>query len=207
MQVAFFKLGIYETNCYVIYSEKARGKCLIIDPAAEAGTLLYFMEKHQLTPEAILLTHGHYDHYLAVPKLQEMWPELPVYCHPLDCPKELVEYEMGQAFPTVTAFKNVKPLSDKQILSLMGLEIQVLHTPGHTPGSVVFMAEDALFTGDTLFCQSIGRTDFKGGSTTDMAASLKRLAALEKDYRVYPGHEELSTLEAEKLYNPYLKLL
>lgn len=227
MQIEQLVLGMFETNCYIV-AGKEEGKCVLIDPADDAGTLMRHMEEKKYVPEAVLLTHGHYDHFLAVPGLQERWPGLVVYCHPLDCPKELTEYDMGMVFPTVTAFANVRGLTEGQKLKLAGLEFQVLHTPGHTPGSVTFLAgagtgsgsaviagdgavsgnaafpEEVLFTGDTLFCGSIGRTDFAGGSMKQMRASLRRLVSLPGDYRVYPGHEGITRLDAERRRNPYL---
>ena len=206
MQIQHFVLGMFETNSFIVSGNSA-GKCILIDPADRGKELAEWMKKENLTPEAILLTHGHYDHFLAVPDLQEEWPKLPVYCHPLDCPKETEEYDMGMVFPTVTSFKNRKPLSEGQTLHLAGFDIFVMHTPGHTPGSVTFIVEDAMFTGDFLFYGSIGRTDFKGGSMVEMGKSLKRIASIEGDYKVFPGHEDLTTFQREKKHNPYLKLL
>ncbi len=154
----------------------------------------------------MLLTHGHYDHILAVPALQKRWPDLPVWCHPLDVPREMTERDMGRVYPTVAAFRNLRPLAEGDSLTVAGLRIDVMHTPGHTPGSVTFRIGDVLFTGDTLFCRSIGRTDFAGGDDSQMAASLRRLAALPGDYRVLPGHEEATVLSQERLYNPYLRM-
>lgn len=205
MQIQQIVLGQFATNCYIVSGSKSQS-CILIDPADDAKRILSVLEQSQLVPEAIILTHGHYDHFLAVPELQKHWEQLPVYCHPLDCPKELVEYDMGEEFPTVTAFSNKKPLSDNQHLFLAGFDITVIHTPGHTQGSVTFMIEDALFTGDTLFKGSIGRTDFVGSDDKQMAQSLKRIKEISGNYRVFPGHEGLTTLDDERLYNPYLKL-
>lgn len=206
MQTEQFVLGMFETNCYLV-TGKEPGACILIDPADDAGKLISYMEQKRLVPKAVLLTHGHYDHFLAVPGLQKRWPSLPVYCHPLDCPKELEEHDMGMVFPTVTAFANVRSLEEGQELNLAGLTFHVLHTPGHTPGSVTFQAENVLFTGDTLFCGSIGRTDFAGGNMKQMKESLRRLAAIPGDYLVYPGHEGLTKLDKERKTNPYLAYL
>lgn len=208
MQVKHLILGMFETNCYII-SGNVSGKCILIDPADEGERIFEYLQKENLVPEAILLTHGHYDHFLAVMDLQKNWPELPVYCHQADCPKEKEEYDydMRRMFPTVSAFSNVKSLSEGKVLKIAGFEIQVMNTPGHTPGSVTFFIEDAMFTGDTLFCGSIGRTDFPGGSNRQMGDSLKKLTAISKNYIVYPGHESITTLHREKQYNPYLKFL
>ena len=176
-----------------------------MDPADNGPRLVRLLEEEGLTPAAVLLTHGHYDHILAVPALQERWPDLPVYCHPLDVPAKKTERDMGRVFPTVAAFKNLTPLADGQALDIAGLAIAVLHTPGHTPGSVTFMTGDVLFTGDTLFCRSIGRTDFIGGDDRQMAASLRRLADLPGDFRVLPGHDEATVLSQERRFNPWLQ--
>ena len=110
----------------------------------------------------------------------------------------------GQVFPTATALKNRRELAEGETVDIGSLSFRVLHTPGHTPGSVSLLAGDVLFTGDTLFCGSIGRTDFAGGDDALMRQSLARLKALDGDYRVYPGHEGETTLERERRSNPYL---
>ena len=203
MQIQQYVLGPFATNCFRVTGDQA-GACVLIDPADSGEALVHRLEADGLTPVAVLLTHGHYDHILAVPALQKRWPELPVYCHVLDRPAALVEYDMGQAFPTVSAFSNLLPLEDGQTIELMGIPFRVLHTPGHTPGSVCFIAGNCLFSGDTLFYRSIGRTDFEGGDVMQMAASLKKLAALPGDYDVLPGHEDLTRLSDERRLNPYL---
>ncbi len=203
MQTIRLMLGVFETNCYLVSGTP--GRCVVIDPAGEGARLLRELDAHRLTPEAVLLTHGHYDHILAVPELQQRWPLLPVYCHPADCPEALTEYDMGQTFPTVTAFPNLRPVSEGQTLSVAGLLATVMETPGHTPGSVTFRIENALFTGDTLFYIDIGRTDFEGGSYPQILQSLRRLALLDGDFEVLPGHGPRSALEHERRFNPYLK--
>ncbi|MDO5146616.1 MAG: MBL fold metallo-hydrolase [Eubacteriales bacterium] len=206
MKIQHDVLGMFATNCFLVSGGRP-GTCILIDPADEGKRLIARIKKEGLAPEAVLLTHGHYDHFLAVPLLQETWPDLPVYCHPLDCPEEKEEHDMGIVFPTVSAFSHVRPLSDGQRLCLAGFDIAVMHTPGHTPGSVTFFIEDAMFTGDFLFCGSIGRTDFAGGNFSQMKDSLKRLVKVEGEYRVFPGHEKMTTLQREKKENPYLKYL
>ncbi len=204
MEIRCMVAGDFATNCYVVWGGTP-GRAVLIDPADDAPSLIRLLDGLELVPEAVLLTHGHYDHILAVPGLQARWPDLPVWCHPLDVPQALTERDMGRTYPTVAAFGGLRPLTDDQVLEAAGLTIQVLHTPGHTPGSVTFRIEDALFTGDTLFHGDIGRTDFPGGDDAQMTGSLARLAALEGDFRVLPGHEEGSTLEEERRENPWLR--
>lgn len=204
MEINRFVLGTYATNCYVV-SQQVSGPCVLIDPADGGQALTDWLLQKKLVPQAVLLTHGHYDHYLAVPALQAQWPQLPVYCHPLDVPTERFERDMGQVFPTVAAFENLHLLQDGQHLTLAGLDFQVLHTPGHTPGSVVFLCSGVLFSGDTLFFESIGRTDFAGGDMGQMTASLRRLSQLDDSLRVLPGHEQETTMAHEKRFNPWLQ--
>lgn len=204
MEVEKLVLGMFATNSYIV-SGGTPGRCILIDPADDAKQFVKQLGRQKLIPDAVLLTHGHYDHFLAVPKLQEVWRDLPVYCHLSDRPKEKEEHDMGMVFPTVAAFSNVRGVEEGQKLALAGFEVTVYHTPGHTDGSVLFGIKDALFTGDTLFRRSIGRTDFAEGDEVKMYESLRRIAAIQGDYRVYPGHEDVTTLAAEKKYNPYLK--
>jgi len=207
MQLKHFVLGAFGTNGYLVYGEE-EGRCVLVDPADAGEQLAQELKKAGLTPAAVLLTHGHYDHILAVPALQKVWPELPVYCHPLDVPAATSEYDpdMGQTFPTVAAFANLRPLADGQTLTEAGIAFKVLHAPGHTPGSVVFLAGDVMFSGDVLFYESIGRTDFEGGDDAAMAASLRRLRQLPGDYHVLPGHDSFTTLSHEQQNNPWMRM-
>ena len=186
-------LGDYQTNCYIIRQEGSN-RCAIIDPGYEAEYILHFLKSHQLTAEAILLTHGHFDHVGAVKSLAATIG-CPVYVRP-------EEY-------TLPAFLNrglhsTDDYPENGQLSVAGIDFLVLHTPGHTPGSVCLMAEGKLFTGDTLFAGSCGRIDFPGGSGADMQASLRRLRDLPGDFEVYPGHGGSTTLDRERRANPYL---
>lgn len=205
MRIINVPVGMYITNCFIVEGEHGHG--FIVDPADKPDKLISILEKENIYPDAVLLTHGHYDHILAVPKIQERWKDIPVYCHALDIPKEKKEYDMGQVFPTVAAFNNIKTIEDGQKFTIAGVQISVMSTPGHTPGSVLFITEDAIFTGDTIFRGSIGRTDFAGGNERQMMSSLRKIKNLAcDDIKLYPGHGEITTLKWERTHNGYLKI-
>jgi len=187
-------LGDYQTNCYIL--EGADRRCVIIDPGYAPQTILSFLENNRLTCEAILLTHGHFDHVGAVKPLAAE----------LDCRVFLCGQDLSMP-PVFTAgpLYHTDLYGEGSVLSLAGLTIRVIHTPGHTPGSVCLIAENALFSGDTLFAGSCGRTDLPGGDWAAITASLRRLSEMEGDFSVYPGHGESTTLAQEKRYNPYLR--
>ena len=185
------------TNCYLLRDDET-GKGAIIDPGGDGASISSAAAQMGMTPIAILLTHGHYDHTGAVPDLLREYPGLPVYLHPLDAALMTdVANLVPDIGPTVA-------YGEGDRVSVGNLTVRVYHTPGHTPGSVTLEVGDVLFTGDTLFQGSCGRTDLAGGSTEDILASLKRLANLEGDRKVLPGHEGSSTLEAERKGNYYM---
>lgn len=188
-------LGLYETNCYIIWAQDSPD-CLVIDPGYEPETVLREAAGLNKQISAILLTHGHFDHVGGVRTIfQET--DCDIYLNPEDCnlPEQLTA---GPLCYTCS----YQPGST---LHLAGLDIEVLPTPGHTPGCVCLLCEDAMFSGDTLFAGSCGRTDFPGGSWPTLSESLRKLTLLDKNYRVFPGHGSSTTLENEKKYNPYLR--
>ena len=192
MNIQTLILGPLQVNCYIVYANR---KCLIIDPGFEPERILAACEKLGLTIEAILLTHGHFDHVGGVKKIAEK-TGCRVFLHPEE--QKLPPYiTSGKLFYTDT-------YGEGAVISLADLRFTVLHTPGHTPGSVCLRFEDALFTGDTLFAGSCGRTDLPGGSFATIKASLRRLAQIPENLAVYPGHGESTTLEQERQNNPYL---
>lgn len=197
MEVHTLPLPPLGANCYLLKSPD-RSDGLVIDPGGDPPAVLRACRAMGMTPAAILLTHGHFDHVGGVDGLLAAYPDLPVYAHRGD-----ISPTPGQL--TWQAAPSWVELRDHDTLSLAGISLHVLHAPGHSKGSVVFQAEDCLFTGDVLFSGSMGRTDFPGGSVGEMIASLSRLAALPGDYRVYPGHMDSTTLETERKYNPYLR--
>ena len=184
------------TNCY-IFGDDATKMGAIVDPGGDAAGILAAVRGLGLTVSAIFLTHGHYDHVGALPELRKALPDVPVYLHPAE--KAVRDGSLiPDPGPTVD-------YGDGSTVSVGGLTVEVIHTPGHTPGGVCLKVGDTLFTGDTLFRGSMGRTDFPGGSYDAIMDSLKRLAALPGDCKVCPGHEALSTLEAERKGNYYMR--
>ena len=194
LKIHTLTLGMYQTNTYIIHEETSKS-CCIIDPGYQANTILETLDSLGLTLEAILLTHGHFDHVGAVKDLAADTDCRVFLCAEDDALPPM--FTAGKLYYTDT-------YAEGSILHVAGLYIHVLHTPGHTPGSVCLLCEDAIFSGDTLFAGSCGRTDI-GGSWPDIQRSLKRLSAMEADFRVFPGHGESTTLAAEKRYNPYMR--
>ena len=187
------EVGPIGTNCYLV-SLEGRDDAVIIDPGGEGDRIRAALKGK--APAAILLTHGHFDHTGALAD----FPGVPIYIHPAD---EImlrdaawsVGAEMGDTAPRPAATDFVK---EGCVLQLAGMEITVLHTPGHTKGGVCYSIGDVLFTGDTLFRRGYGRTDFPGGDFGELMASLRRLMRIEGDKRVYPGHGMATTLSRER---------
>ena len=188
-------LGDYQTNCY-LHRQEASSRCVLIDPGYEPAYLLSRLEEAGLTLDAILLTHGHFDH---VGGVKDIAAE--TGCQVYLCGEDLSMPPQLTAGPLY--YTNAYGEGDQ--LHPAGLDISVIHTPGHTPGSVCLLIGDAMFCGDTLFAGSCGRTDLPGGSHTAILSSLHRLSGLQTNYRIYPGHGEDTTLAEEKRYNPYLR--
>ena len=195
MKITQVTAGSIGTNCYIIYNEATKS-AVVIDPSDEAVLAEARIEALGLDVKAVLLTHGHFDHSGEAGKLADKLG-VPIWMHPAD-----------KALPSwlTHGLPQTRDLADGETLDFDGLRFTVIHTPGHTPGSVCFRCGDSLFAGDTLFAGSCGRTDLPGGSSKDMAASLRRLAAMEGDCTVYPGHGETSTLSAEREGNPYVQM-
>ena len=198
MLIKTLPVGYLGTNCYVVTDEETR-KCAIIDPGADSGVILDYIESNKLSPEAIFLTHGHFDHNLALEAVMEA-TGAPAYMNKKD--SHMGKPNNPQSFENIA---NLRWYTEGDVIKPGGLEFTVMETPGHSPGSVTLRCESALFTGDTLFRDSCGRTDFEGGSMDILLGSLRRLSALEGDYEVYPGHAESSTLSRERSFNYYMK--
>ncbi|EGJ46359.1 hypothetical protein HMPREF0866_01378 [Ruminococcaceae bacterium D16] len=198
MKVSVMQVGPIGTNCYFLQDEES-GLMAIIDPGDDWERILHQVKKAEGEVKYILLTHGHYDHTTAVPDLVKALPGVQVYIHQADA-----NGAGSQLFPLAAQVKDLNNYDEGDTLSLGSLTIEVLHTPGHSKGSVTLKVGDVLFTGDTLFCGSCGRTDLRGGSYEEIMASLKRLGELKGDFHVCPGHDRTSTLERERKYNPFL---
>jgi glyoxylase-like metal-dependent hydrolase (beta-lactamase superfamily II) len=199
-------VGSLSTNCYLLKNNETQ-ELLIVDPGGGTNRILSKIHSMQGKPAAILLTHGHFDHMLAADGLREHF-SIPVYA--LREEEELlgdIERNLSTWQGAGFTLKADAFFTDLEVAELAGFSIQVLHTPGHTPGSCCYyLAEEgALFSGDTLFCESAGRCDFPGGSSLDMKISLRRLIdSLPGETNVFPGHGEATTIDYEKRYNPFV---
>lgn len=194
MEIIHLTLGDYMTNCYILWQKGSR-RCCIVDPGYEPERVLAEVTRRGLEVEAILLTHGHFDHVGAVADIAaETDCEVYISQADLSLPPMITG---GKLFYTQTY-----PVSES--LTLAGLTIRIFPTPGHTPGSVCLMVEDIMLSGDTLFSGSCGRTDLPGGNTAEILRSLAALAALPGNFRVYPGHGDSTELAWEREHNPYL---
>ena len=198
MLIKTLPVGDLETNCYVVTNEKTL-ESVVIDPGDESNTILDYLESNHLTCKAILLTHGHYDHVGAVEAVQEETGAT-VYMNAKDDAKNMHSFHFPFTLP-----ENGRTYDDGDVVSAAGIDFSIISTPGPTPGSVVIRAEDALFTGDTLFRGSCGRTDLDGGSMEEMLQSLRKICSLEGDYEVYPGHMDCSSLIRERSFNYYCR--
>ncbi len=202
MDYRCFPVGELQANCWLVWDETRQA--VLIDPGDEASRLLRALQEEQLTLTAIFLTHAHFDHMMAAPALQEA-TGAPLYVHKADAPA-LTDGSLSLADwvgrPCRLYADHV--LSEGDTVTVGHTAFTVYHTPGHTPGSCCYATETALFTGDTLFAGSVGRTDFPGGSFVTLRESLRRLAQLPETLSVLPGHNEPTTLERELAVNPYL---
>lgn len=207
MRIEKCVLGAVGTNCYIVYHEEMQ-EALIIDPADNWERIKERLEAGGLTPKAILLTHGHFDHTMAVNGLVDCY-HIPVYASKdeagvLADPRYNLCGNFGLPFDEVKADHL---LEDNELLRLAGFVIRVLFTPGHTSGGCCYYFEEekVVFTGDTLFCGSVGRTDFPTGNVDVLVRSIReKLMTLPDEAAVYPGHDCETTIGRERSGNPYI---
>ena len=207
MELQRLSVGMLETNCYILYTGPG-GVGYIIDPGDETGRILRAVEALKLRMLGVILTHVHYDHILAAAGVCRQ-TEAPLLVGAgdedalTDRQRSLIDlFDTSRRL----ALKADRLLHEGDTLPLGEETLTVLETPGHTPGSICLDSGELLISGDTLFARSIGRTDFPGGDFSTMHRSLQRLAALEGDRRVYPGHGEDTTLAVERRLNPYMSV-
>src|SRR3989338_3641051 len=191
-------VGQMQNFSYLIGDEAAK-EAAIVDPGWDIGKLLSAAKKHGLKVKSILVTHSHYDHIQQVKDLFDA-TNATVYAHKDDS-DEIKNYGIGK----------IKNIDEGEIINIGKIKIKVLHAPGHTPGSVCYLIDNKLITGDTLFVGNIGRTDLPGGNPRIMSATLKRLKKLDEHIEVWPGHDygstKSSTIEREKKQNPHMVML
>ena len=190
----------FACNSYAVTADDK--SCILIDCAQPR--VLAYCEKLSLTPKAVLLTHGHYDHIGGCGALHEAGAQ--IYCG--EDEKELIFSDANRAIfhgITIPEFAVYGTVKDGDILELCGMKIKVISTPGHTAGGVCYLIGDCVFSGDTLFYDSVGRTDLETGDWNTLVKSVKKLYALEGDYTVYPGHGDKSLLSRERALNPFVR--
>lgn len=204
MNIIKLTVGELAANCFIV--EAPEKTAIVIDPGAEAEVIAAELESRGLTLRKILLTHGHFDHMGAAAELKEKYSAqvyISVQDEELlpDREKSVAIFLPDSPFHPVEADARVK---EGDVISQGSMKISVIETPGHTAGSVCFVIEDCIFTGDTLFHGSVGRTDLYSGNAAQQAETLKRLAELDKNYRLYCGHGEDTDLDTERAVNPFL---
>ncbi len=206
MQVIKLISYVMGVNTYVLYNEKTR-EAVIIDPSFDTKKIKDCVKAEKLKVVAILLTHGHYDHIAGLEEIRSQYG-VPVYIGKDDAQMLLdSRINLSESFGEPITCKPAEHLlEDGETIHVAGMQIKAISTPGHTRGGVTYVVDDVLFTGDTLFNLSIGRTDFPGGDFDELMQSLKKLSALDEkeDYTVHPGHESSSSLDFEIINNPYM---
>ncbi|MBN2455212.1 MAG: MBL fold metallo-hydrolase [Sedimentisphaerales bacterium] len=209
MKIDCLILGVYQTNCYVLRDKPASKECLIIDTGLNSGKMLEFLTETLSEPVAVVLTHGHADHIAGLAELRKSYPKIKVYIHKLDAvmladSRTNLSELSGQKFKADSADFL---LEEGNLIEQAGINLTVLHTPGHTPGGICLYSknEDVAFVGDTLFAHSVGRCDLPGGQLDELIKGIKeKLLVLPDQTVVYPGHGPMTTIGQEKTHNPFL---
>jgi glyoxylase-like metal-dependent hydrolase (beta-lactamase superfamily II) len=209
MKIDSLVLGDFQTNCYVVRADKASKDCLVIDAGFSGGQLIGLLKADGLNPVGLVLTHGHIDHIAGVAALRDQFPDIKVYLHELDSKMLTGEQDNLSAMTGIKFCTEPAEflLGEGEVIEQAGITLKVLHTPGHTPGSISLYskAEGIVFTGDSLFAGSVGRTDFPGGSMSQLIQSIRqKLLVLPDETVCYPGHGPATTIGREKATNPFL---
>lgn len=203
MKIKTFVLGVMQTNCYIVSNDE--NHCMIIDPGAQGKKVAKYLEENELVLDAILLTHGHFDHIGAVDYLYDKY-HCPIYIHHEDI-EMLTNSHLNLSYleKPFSLSAPVTPASEHMEIS--GFKICWFHLPGHCPGASMIYLEDenVIFSGDVLFNGSIGRFDFPNSSKYDTLTSIEKIKTFNFDATLYPGHGPSSTLKSELLSNPYLQ--
>ena len=205
IKIYHFTVGMIATNCYLIEDE-ATGALAVIDPGDDCPALYDQIDKMGGKLDYVLLTHGHYDHIIGVAGLCARY-------HPTVCACEDEMELLQNGLYNRTSVHNIRMnsfsvdrlLKDGDKIMLGESELTFIHTPGHTAGSGCYLVDDLMFSGDTIFCESIGRTDFETSDPRAMMQSVDRVKSLDIDYNIFPGHGMFSTLEHERKYNPFMQ--
>ena len=206
MKVLQLEVGSLGTNCYIAFCEKTK-KAVVIDPGGDAARILALVNREGLAVEAIINTHGHADHVLANVKVQE-GTGAPIWIHSADADM------LGSGSRNLSAYMGASTacgaadrlLADGEVLTIGDFTLKVLHTPGHTPGGISLLSDKVVFVGDTLFAESIGRTDFPGGSYSQLIQSIKtKLMVLDDDVKAFSGHGPATTIGWERRQNPFIQ--
>lgn len=207
MKVDIIVTGIISTNCYLVWDEETK-EGVIVDPAAAPRKLISYIDEQGIQLKAILLTHAHFDHIMGIDKLIQLYGKMPVYVEEEDL--ELLHTPQLNESTVYTAgysYAGGDVIHDGDVFHLLGRDFKVIHTPGHTAGGVCYYVaeENILFSGDTLFCCSVGRSDFATSSTSALIRSIKeKLFLLPDETVVYPGHMGATTIGNEKVNNPFV---
>ncbi|MEJ5226451.1 MBL fold metallo-hydrolase [Thermodesulfovibrio sp.] len=204
MKIKKFEVGPLLVNCYVVYDETSK-ECFIIDPGDEPDLILDFVKEEELNVSYIICTHGHFDHIGAVGEIKEA-TGAEIILHEKDL--EIYKNSPIVASQFFGIDMEIQPdpdrlIKDEDLIKIFKREIQAIHTPGHSPGSISIHFDGYLFTGDTLFAGSVGRTDLFGGNMQELMKSLKKIAQLPSETIILPGHGPKSKLETEKKTNPF----